>query len=611
MPILSAVESRSTKGKLIQLSVIVMLILGSITMVYPFIVMVSGSFRSEMDQSQLNILPTFWFDDAALYSKFIETKYNQDVASLNRSRNSTFFDFERTLPPAQPDIASATLLEQWIDAGIPEHWQMLGGALGVRTTPENLRRLRNRLHERYGGDIDAFIRESGVPVAAWGDLAPPPPEWFNRRFNLAMTPVVDEYLKLSKTRPAAERQLVSLSGLFLERMIYPVDGQVSTDRYNSRHPEAPLTIFSDFRLPRTAPPESQPTLRQEWIEFVREELNPSFILVNADQLQTYRAALVATYENNIEQLNRAWNSTFGAFDEIALPDGKWLSGATRQDYEAFLRTCTPDVFTLTGPEYAWNDYVTSLGQASAEGPLLPPVADLEWKYVTENSRSLRWQYTFRNYINVWDGLVTQGNALANTAIFVGLSIFLGLIVNPMAAYALSRYRLPGTYKILLVLMATIAFPPMVALIPQFILLQKLDLFNTFIALIIPLLVDGYMIFLLKGFFDSLPRELYEAARIDGASELRMFFDITMALSKPILAVLALGTFTAAYTSFLYPMLVAPNRDMWLISVWLYQFQQNNNPAGVFALVVASIPTLIVFLFVQRTIMRGIVVPTEK
>jgi multiple sugar transport system permease protein len=86
----------------------------------------------------------------------------------------------------------------------------------------------------------------------------------------------------------------------------------------------------------------------------------------------------------------------------------------------------------------------------------------------------------------------------------------------------------------------------------------------------------------------------------------------MALSKPILAVLALSTFTAAYTMFLYPLLVAPDHSMWLISVWLYEFQQHASASAVFASVlITSIPTFILFIFLQRTIMRGIILPTEK
>ena len=225
---------------------------------------------------------------------------------------------------------------------------------------------------------------------------------------------------------------------------------------------------------------------------------------------------------------------------------------------------------------------------------------------------MRTQFSFSNYVTVWEELALEGRALYNTVIYCILAIVAALLINPLAAYGLSRFQLRGTYKILLLLMATVAFPPMVTLIPQFILLRNLNLMNTMFALVLPLMANGYLIFLLKGFFDSLPQELFEAAKIDGASETRMFFQFAMALSKPILAVLALQTFTAAYASFMYPLLVAPDQDMWLIAVWLYQFQQRASTPAVYASVmIASIPTLVIFLFVQRTIMRGIVVPTEK
>ena len=97
-----------------------------------------------------------------------------------------------------------------------------------------------------------------------------------------------------------------------------------------------------------------------------------------------------------------------------------------------------------------------------------------------------------------------------------------MTVNPLAAYALSRYRLSYTPKVLIFMLATMAFPAEVAMIPNFLLIKQLGLLNTFAALILPGLASGYFIFLLKGFFDSLPAELYEAASIDGASELRMF-----------------------------------------------------------------------------------------
>ena len=241
-----------------------------------------------------------------------------------------------------------------------------------------------------------------------------------------------------------------------------------------------------------------------------------------------------------------------------------------------------------------------------------PVDHLEMQYVLANKGKLRRTFASRNFINVYDALFIQGRAFLNTTIFCILSVLTALLINPMAAYAMSRFQLPGTYKVLLILMATMSFPPMVAMIPTFIMLRELSLLNTFWALVLPGVANGYMIFLLKGFFDSLPQDLYHAALIDGAGEVRMFFQITMALSKPILAVVALGAFNYAYMMFLYALVVCPSEDMWLLSVWLMQYQGQVSMGGMFASVlIASIPPLIIFIFAQNIIMRGIVVPVEK
>ena len=124
--------------------------------------------------------------------------------------------------------------------------------------------------------------------------------------------------------------------------------------------------------------------------------------------------------------------------------------------------------------------------------------------------------------------------------------------------------------------------------------------------------NGYFIFLLKGFFDSLPRDLYEAADIDGAGEWTKFWTITMSLSKPILAVIALGAFTAAYSAFMMALIVIPDRDMWTLMVWIFQLQSQSHQAVVYAsLLIAAVPTFGVFVICQRVIIRGIIVPVEK
>jgi multiple sugar transport system permease protein len=182
----------------------------------------------------------------------------------------------------------------------------------------------------------------------------------------------------------------------------------------------------------------------------------------------------------------------------------------------------------------------------------------------------------------------------------------------LAAYALSRFRLKYTNQILLFLLATMAFPAEVAMIPNFLMIKELGLLNTFWALVLPGVANGFGIFLLKGFFDSLPPELYEAGIMDGASEMTMFWRITLPLSKPILAVLALTAFTVAYGEFMYAFLVCQKQEMWTLMVFLYEFQQQASvPLVLTSLVLASIPTLVVFIFCQNIILRGIVVPSFK
>src|SRR5690606_10585180 len=150
-------------------------------------------------------------------------------------------------------------------------------------------------------------------------------------------------------------------------------------------------------------------------EFVRQELNPSFILVRSRRETDYRQMLATTY-GGIDQLNRAWGARYPSFEAIPLPAGEWLSGQQRQDYEAFLADRPAEDLFLTGPDYAWAAQSRSLtadrtgvsADPIATGAT-PPMADLEWRHVVNHATSLRWTFTIRNYIIVWDELVTQGN----------------------------------------------------------------------------------------------------------------------------------------------------------------------------------------------------------
>ncbi len=220
-----------------------------------------------------------------------------------------------------------------------------------------------------------------------------------------------------------------------------------------------------------------------------------------------------------------------------------------------------------------------------------------------------------NYRLVGDYLFVRGRAFFNTLLLVILSILATLTVNPLAAYALSRFKLKSTEKIILFLLATMAFPAAVTAIPGFLLLRDLGMLNTFAALVLPTVASGMSIFILKGFFDALPRELYEAASIDGASEWTVFRCITLPMTAPILAVNALNAFVHAYASWEWAFLVCHKQSHWTIAVWLYQMAVETfagQPWCVMAgFVLVSIPTAAVFLLCQKVILRGIVLPSMK
>lgn len=304
----------------------------------------------------------------------------------------------------------------------------------------------------------------------------------------------------------------------------------------------------------------------------------------------------------------------------------------------------------------------------AIGPIRLPIKEADRHDLMQNVGYWRWEMTRRNYLHVLDFILLHGNGIKNTVIYCVLAIGAALLINPLAAYALSRYKPPSTYKILLFFMATMAFPGEVTMIPAFLLLKRfpfwpllgglgtfmgvlwflnrtarrlpetlrmtsalvlalvvgvwlvpaimhrshLSLLNTFWALILPGAAQVFFIFLLKGFFDSLPRELYESADIDGAGEWTKFWTITMNLSQPILAVIALNAFVAAYSAFMMALIIIPDPDMWTLMVWIFQLQSGAHQSVLYAsLVITAIPTFLVFAFCQNIIIRGIVVPVEK
>ncbi len=337
---------------------------------------------------------------------------------------------------------------------------------------------------------------------------------------------------------------------------------------------------------------------QEWLEF--KAALPAEFRIPLRSQRIWQEFLRGKYQNQFDTVPRGIAGEATKFEEIPHWSAKGgdaldLSESGLLSSE-FLLKALPN---RTPAEYLWDHSVM-------------PIAAYENRFVRQNEAEVKREFTTRNYRYIFDYMALNGRALWNTVIFCLLAIGIQLTVNPLAAYALSRFPMKATGKILLFLLATMAFPAEVAMIPSFLLLKDLGLLNTFAALVLPTAASGYMIFLLKGFFDSLPSELFESGQIDGAKESTMMLRIAFPLSRPVLGYLALIAFMGAYGAFLYAFIVAQDQRIWTLMVFIYQLQ-NTAPKSVMmaALTLAALPTLLVFLIAQRAIMRGIILPGEK
>lgn len=184
-----------------------------------------------------------------------------------------------------------------------------------------------------------------------------------------------------------------------------------------------------------------------------------------------------------------------------------------------------------------------------------------------------------------------------------------LIFAPMLGYALAKLRFRGKRVLLLLVLATMMLPAAATLIPLFVLMSQLNLVNSYPGLILPFLAGPFGVFLTRQFFSGLPDELLEAARIDGASEFRIFAQIAMPLAAPILATLGILTFLGSWNAFVYPLVMAQEPEMYTLPVALATFATGQFQADHGMLMAGSvllvIPVLILFVLMQRWITEGI------
>ena len=202
----------------------------------------------------------------------------------------------------------------------------------------------------------------------------------------------------------------------------------------------------------------------------------------------------------------------------------------------------------------------------------------------------------------------------NTAIMAAGITFGQLIFSSLAAYAFARLNFRGRNVLFLVVLATMMVPVQVQLIPSFLIVKSVGWQNTFQALIIPRMVSAFGIFLLRQFYLSIPRDLDEAAMIDGATRFGVWWRIILPLSRPALATLAIFAFLFSWNDFLWPLVVTDDPNMRTIQLGLVMFQgryTTNWTLLMAGTVTATIPTILAFLLGQRQFIESIALSGVK
>lgn len=224
---------------------------------------------------------------------------------------------------------------------------------------------------------------------------------------------------------------------------------------------------------------------------------------------------------------------------------------------------------------------------------------------------IRWipeVFTWENYKTVWNSDVPFARFFANSVKISLFSVTGEVITSALAAYAFSKIRFKGRDIIFMVYLTTLAFPAQMMLIPRFVLFKALKIYNTHWALILPGMFTAFGTFLLRQFFMSIPDELCEAAKIDGASHFQIFLRVVTPLALPAFSTLIIFQFVSSWNAYEAPLVFIRSKELATIPLGL-NFFRDDNAASYGAIMAASvcslIPIFVVFLIFQKQFVAGI------
>lgn len=221
--------------------------------------------------------------------------------------------------------------------------------------------------------------------------------------------------------------------------------------------------------------------------------------------------------------------------------------------------------------------------------------------------------TLANYRELFDR-AGVGRYLVNSVFLACAVTAISLVFNVAAGYAFAKLRFAGRDRIFKLLLGALVIPGQVAMVPLFLLLKQLGLVNSYGGVIVPAMAGIFGIFLVRQYALSIPDELLEAARIDGASEFRIFRSVVVPALKPIVVTLAVFTLLGTWNDFMWPLIVLTDKDLYTLPVALASLSREHvqdNELMMAGSVLTTLPVLVMFLALQRYYMQGLLAGSVK
>jgi multiple sugar transport system permease protein len=223
------------------------------------------------------------------------------------------------------------------------------------------------------------------------------------------------------------------------------------------------------------------------------------------------------------------------------------------------------------------------------------------------------EVTLEHYVALFTRL-NLGRSLLNSAIIAFTVTALSIFINSMAGYAFAKLRFRGRDGLFRVLAAGLVVPVQISMLPLFLLMKQLGLINTYWGVIVPGMASIFGIFLIRQYAQSIPDDLLDAARIDGAGELRIYTSIVLPTIVPILATLGIWTFLSTWNDFMWPLIVLSDDARWTLPVALANLSGEHvqdTELMMAGSVLTILPVMLVFLFLQRYYIQGVMVGSVK